>query len=67
MRTSPKLERVVRLTSFADEERTRTTLRYWLSRPASERVAAVEHLRRQVDGSGDRLRRIYRLLDCPWG
>src|SRR5437762_122249 len=61
-----ELKRVVRLTSFADEERTRPALRYWLSRPPAERVAAVEYLRRQIDGARARLRRVYRILDCPW-
>lgn len=64
---APGLQRIVRLISFADEERTRPALRYWLSRPPTERVAAVEYLRRQIDGSGARLRRVYRVLDCPWG
>lgn len=62
-----ELQRTLRLTSFADEERTRPALRYWISRPPEERVAAVEYLRRQVDGSGTRLRRVHRVLDCPWG
>ena len=62
----PELQRVVRLTSWAEEERTRPALRYWLSRPPAERIAAVEYLRRQIDGSGARLRRVYRVLDCPW-
>jgi hypothetical protein len=62
----PALQRVVRLTSWAEEERTRPVLRYWLSRPAAERIAAVEYLRRQIDGAGARLRRVYRVLDCPW-
>jgi hypothetical protein len=61
-----ELKRVVRLTSVADEDRTRPALRYWLSRPPAERVAAVEYLRRQVDGARARLRRVYRILDCPW-
>ena len=48
----PELQRIVRLTSFAEEERLRPALRYWLSRPPSERVAAVEYLRRQIDDRG---------------
>jgi hypothetical protein len=40
----PELQRIVRLTSFAEEERRRPALRYGLSRPAAERVAAVEYL-----------------------
>lgn len=61
-----RLQRTVHLTSFAEEERRRTRLRYWLSRPPAERLAAVEFLRRQVDGSRARLRRVHRVLDCPW-
>jgi hypothetical protein len=61
-----ELKPVVRLTSFAEEEQTRPALRYWLSRPPAERIAAVEYLRRQIDGSRARLRRVYRVLDCPW-
>jgi hypothetical protein len=64
---SPNLQRVVRLTSFAEEAQRRPTLRYWLSRSPEERVAAVEYLRRQVSGAGARLRRVYRVRECPWG
>jgi hypothetical protein len=63
---SPELQRVIRLTSWDEEEQTRPALHYWLSRPPAERIAAVEFLRRQVDGSGARLRRVHRVLDCPW-
>jgi hypothetical protein len=61
-----ELQRLIRITSFAEEARTRPALQYWLSRPPEERVAAVEYLRRQVHGSGARLRRVHRVLDCPW-
>ena len=65
----PKLRRILRLTSLAEEERMRPSLRYWLTRPPAERVVAVEYLRRQFDGAGARLRRVHRVLDpdCPWG
>ena len=33
--------------------------------PALERIAAVEFLRQQVDGSRPRLRRVYRLVNRP--
>src|SRR5262245_16919859 len=36
-------------------------------RPPEERVAAVEYVRRQIGGARDRLRRVHRVLDCPWG
>ena len=57
------LQRVIRMTSFEEERRERPALRYWLSRPPEERVAAVEFLRRQFHGPGARLRRVHRLVD----
>ena len=63
----PRLEQVLTATSFDDDNRERPSLRYWLSRPPEERIAAVEFLRRQVDGGRVRLQRVLRVLDCPWG
>jgi len=62
----PKLLRVLKVTSFDEHERDRPRVRYWLSRPPAERIAAVEFLRRQIDGGRARLRRVHRVLDCPW-
>jgi hypothetical protein len=61
-----RLQRVLTQITFHEEERTRPTLRFWLSRPPAERLAAVEFLRRQMHGSGARLQRVHRVLDCPW-
>jgi hypothetical protein len=58
---------IIKRTSFDEEERTRPSLRYWLSRPSAERIAAVEFLRQQFNGSRTRLRRVYRLIDRPRG
>ena len=66
IRVEFKLQRVLRVTSFSEQERTRPALAYWRSRPPAERIAAVEFLRRQFHGSGARLRRVHRVLDCPW-
>jgi hypothetical protein len=57
----PRLQRVLTISSFDEMERTRPRLRYWLSRPPAERIAAVEFLRRQVDGGRARLRRVHRM------
>lgn len=65
--TTPRLQRVLRVTSFSEDERERPKLQYWLSRPPEERIAAVEHLRRQVDGGDARLQRVLRVVPCPWG
>lgn len=62
----PRLQRVLKITSFDEDDRERPRLRYWQSRPPEERIAAVEFLRRQVDGGRARLQRVYRVLDCPW-
>jgi hypothetical protein len=62
-----RLKRTIRVTSFEEEARTRPALRHWLSRPPEERVSAVEFLRKQIDGTGARLRRVHRVVDCPWG
>ena len=37
-------------------------LSYWLSRPAEERVAAVDYLRRQYYGSTERLQGVARVI-----
>jgi hypothetical protein len=50
--TSFHLQRTLLVASFDEEARTRPALRHWLSRPPAERIAAVEFLRRQVDGTG---------------
>jgi hypothetical protein len=56
----------VRVTSFDEERREHATLTLWRSRPVEERLAAVEFLRKQFHGSGPRLQRVYRLVECPW-
>ncbi len=35
---------------------------YWMSRPAHERVAAVDYLRRQLHGTTERLQRTARVI-----
>ena len=37
-------------------------LKYWLSRPPAERVAAVDFLRKQYHGSSERLQRSVRVI-----
>ena len=39
------MKKVVRVTTFAKQERDNSWLRYWLSRPPDERVAEVDRLR----------------------
>ncbi len=41
------MDRVVSITMFAQEREENPALAYWLSRPAEERIAEVERLRRE--------------------
>ena len=41
------MERVLKLTSFEEEEKSDAYLEYWLSRPPEERVHEVDRLRRE--------------------
>ena len=38
-------------------------LKFWLSKTAEERLSAVEFLRRQVDGTSQRLQRVYKVTE----
>ena len=49
------------------EEKPKDDLDYWLSRPAEERIAAVEILRREYYGSSARLQRISRIIKQAQG
>jgi len=61
------LRRVVRVTTAATHASAHQSHRYWQTRPVTERLAAVEFLRRQHDGAGARLRRVLQLVDRPRG
>ncbi len=41
------MDRVVSITTFAQEREENPVLAYWLSRPPEERIAEVERLRRE--------------------
>lgn len=43
----------------------RQNLEYWLSRAPEERLAAVDYLRRQVNGHTERLQRTARVIQRP--
>jgi hypothetical protein len=57
--------RALAVTAFADAVRPNRTLAYWRGRPAEERIAAVEFLRRQFIGPGARLQRVLRITERP--
>jgi hypothetical protein len=56
------IEKVVRKGNMKDVIEVQENLAYWLSRIPEERVAAVEYLRRQIDGSSARLQRSARVV-----
>lgn len=56
------IQKVVRKTSFKDFSEVKANLSYWLSKTPEERVAAVELLRRQYNGSPGRLQRSARVI-----
>lgn len=54
------IKKIIRKTSLKDKN---SDLDYWLSRPSSERIEAVEILRRQWIGSSARLEKTIKLLN----
>jgi hypothetical protein len=56
------IKKVVRKSSLHNLQSARVDLSYWLSRPAEERVATVDYLRKQYYGSTERLQRIARVI-----
>ena len=56
------IEPVVHKRALAEHDQVREDLEYWLSLPHEERIAAVEHLRRQHYGNTERLQRVARVV-----
>jgi len=56
------IKRVVVKSNLKDSSSSKADLEYWLSRPPEERVAAVDYLRRQFNGDGERLQRSVRVI-----
>ena len=61
------MEKGVRISKLNESDQTKEDLAYWLSRPAEERIAAVEHLRRQHHGSLPRLQRSIQIVQRARG
>ena len=59
------IEKVVRKADLASFSEPKENLAYWLSRSPSERVEAVEELRRQRHGDSTRLQRVARVIERP--
>lgn len=56
------IEKVVTRRSLKDRSAEREDLAYWLSRPAGERMEAVEIMRREFNGDLPRLQRVARVI-----
>ncbi len=56
------IKMVVHKGSLYNLQSAKIDLSYWLSRPAEERVATVDYLRKQYYGSTERLQRVARVI-----
>jgi hypothetical protein len=56
------IKKVVRKSSLYSLNSAKDDLLYWLSRPAEERVATVDYLRKQYYGSTERLQKVARVI-----
>jgi hypothetical protein len=56
------IKKVVRKGSLYSLNSAKDDLLYWLSRPAEERVATVDYLRKQYYGSTERLQKVARVI-----
>ena len=56
------IKKVVHKCTLHDLRSAREDLSFWLSLPVEERIAAVDHLRRQFYGNRERLQRVARVI-----
>ena len=56
------IKKIVRKSNLHTPESAKEDISYWMSRPAEERIAAVDYLREQYYGSAARLQRIARVI-----
>ena len=56
------IRRIVERHSLKDHNEIKQNLQYWMSRPAGERLAAIDLIRRQIYGDAQRLQRTVRVI-----
>ena len=56
------IQRVAKIKDMKDNDSIADDLKFWLSKSPEERVAAVDYLKRQYDGSTARLQRVVRVV-----
>jgi hypothetical protein len=59
------IKKIIKRTHLTDPSNLDEDLKYWLGRPAKDRVAAVEILRNQIYGRSARLQRVARVIQRP--
>ena len=59
------IKKVVKKNNLKTYSEIKDNLAYWLSKPTTERISAVEFLRRQFYGSSTRLQRLARVIQRP--
>ena len=52
------IKKIVKKIDMKNDDSIKEDLKYWLEKDPSERIFAVEYLRRQFHGNSDRLQRI---------
>ena len=57
------MEMVLTINGLHDRTAVKRDVEYWRSRPATERIAAVDHLREQYYGTLPRLQRVARVVE----
>ena len=57
------IKRVIQRYSVDDQTGSARDLKYWLTRSTSERIAAVDFLRRQHFGNSERLQRFAQVIE----
>lgn len=56
------IQKVAKIKDMKDNDSMTDDLRFWLGKTPEERVASVDYLRRQYDGSTARLQRVVRVV-----
>ncbi len=59
--------KIVQVHQMDEYSEIKENLKYWLSRPPDERVAAVDALRQEVYGDSAGLQRVARVIQRPQG
>ncbi len=60
-------KQIVKIHRLDEYDEIKDNLDYWLSRPASERTAAVDQLRQEFNGSSIRFQRTARIIQFSQG